>query len=96
MATRSAAYFSASWYAADDVAPAGDLRALGFVIDVFATIVDHERYERAGSSSISSRTSSSVHSRTSRTYRRPRVSSSASVSGLIMPRSATMHMRLIR
>src|SRR5215471_6287148 len=47
----------------------------------------------AGSSSTSSRTILSVRSRTPRMYSRSRVSSSASVSALIMPRSATMHTR---
>src|ERR1700693_3538717 len=46
-----------------------------------------------GSSSTSSRTSLSVRSRTPRMYRSRRASSSAMVSALIMPRSATMQMR---
>src|SRR5450759_1055414 len=46
-----------------------------------------------GSSSTSSRTSLSVRSRTPRMYRSPRASSSAMVSALIIPRSATMQTR---
>src|SRR5262249_53328456 len=47
----------------------------------------------AGSSSTSSRTSLSLRSRTPRIYKSRRASSSAMVSALIMPRSATTHTR---
>src|SRR5205807_1916099 len=47
----------------------------------------------AASSSTSSRTSLSLRSRTPRIYKSRRASSSATVSALIMPRSATTHTR---
>src|SRR5512132_380967 len=47
----------------------------------------------AASSSTSSRTSLSLRSRTPRMYRSRRAASSATVSALIMPRSATTHTR---
>ena len=71
---------------------------LGLVVGLLAAFLHRQRHERragARSSSTRSRTSLSVRSRTPKMFRSRRASSSAMVSALIMPRSATTHTRAI-
>ena len=79
--------------AADDVASTGQHHGLGLVVGLLAALVDGQRHERRGILEHQLAHQLVAALAHAETYRSRRASSSATVSALIMPRSATTHTR---